>query len=58
MNFKKINRRLNGLKNIIIPELELNIKGIKGKLEEIERENFVRLKKTKDLINKEEYSSI
>ncbi|MFX0042884.1 MAG: V-type ATP synthase subunit D [Candidatus Hodarchaeota archaeon] len=58
MNFKKINRRLNGLKNIIIPELELNIKDIKGKLEEIERENFVRLKKTKDLINKEEYSFI
>lgn len=58
VNFKKINRRLNGLKNIIIPKLKLNIKDIKGKLEEIERENFVRLKKTKDLINRKENSFI
>lgn len=52
MNYKKINRRLNGLKNIIIPKLEFDIKDIKGKLEEIDRESFVRLKKTKDLIYK------
>jgi H(+)-transporting ATP synthase subunit D len=51
-NFKKINRRINGLKNIIIPNLELDIKQIKEILEEIDRENFVRLKKTKDLIKK------
>ncbi len=52
LNFKKINRRINGLKNIIIPKLELNIKQIKGILEELDRESFVRLKKTKDLILK------
>ncbi len=52
LNFKKINRRINGLKNIIIPKLELNIKQIKDILEELDREGFVRLKKTKDLILK------
>lgn len=50
MNFKKINRRINGLKNMIIPKLKFNIKQIKEILEEIERENYIRLKKTKDLI--------
>jgi len=51
-NFKKINRRINGLKNMIIPRLKVNIKQIKEILEEIERENYIRLKKTKDLIIK------
>lgn len=50
-NFQKLNRRINGLKNIIIPELQTEIKKIKEILEEIDRENFVRLKKTKDLIS-------
>lgn len=50
INFKKINRRINGLKNMIIPRLKYNIKQIKDILEEIERENYIRLKKTKDLI--------
>ena len=52
LNFKKINRRINGLKNVIIPELQIDIKKIKAVLEEIERENYVRLKNTKDLITK------
>ena len=51
-NFKKINRRINGLKNIIIPNLQLKIKKIKNILEEIEREEYVRLKITKDSIFK------
>ena len=54
LNFKKVNRRINGLKNIVIPSLSLDIKEIKGILEELDRENFVRLKKTKDLIKKKE----
>ncbi len=54
INFKKISRRINGLKNVIIPKLKYDIKQIKGILEEIERENYVRLKKTKDLITKEQ----
>ena len=55
-NFKKVNRRINGLKNIIVPRLKVNIKKIKEVLEEIEREGYIRLKKTKDLIiNKQKY---
>ena len=50
ISFKKVNRRINGLKNMIIPKLRMNIKQIREILEEIERENYVRLKKTKDLI--------
>jgi len=53
ISFKKINRRINGLKNVIIPRLKSSIKQIREILEEIERENFVRLKKTKDLIIKQ-----
>jgi V/A-type H+-transporting ATPase subunit D len=49
-NFKKVNRRINGLKNIIIPQLKVDIKKIRDVLEEIERESYIRLKKTKDLI--------
>lgn len=52
LTFKKINRRINGLKNVIIPELQIDIKKIKAVLEEIERENYVRLKNTKNLITK------
>ena len=52
INFKKINRRINGLKNLIIPRLKFNIKKIREILEEIERENYIRLKKTKDIIIK------
>ncbi len=50
INFKKINRRINGLKNVIIPRLKQNVKHIKAFLEEIERENYIRLKKIKDII--------
>ena len=52
INFKKINRRIKSLKNYMIPILKLDIKKIKSILEELQRENFVRLKKTKDLIIK------
>ena len=53
LSYKKINRRIRGLKNVIIPELQFEIKKIKDILEENERENYVRLKNTKDLITKE-----
>lgn len=49
-NFKKISRRINGLKNVIKPQLESDIKIIKEILEELDRENYIRLKKTKSLI--------
>lgn len=53
-NFQKLNRRINGLKYKIIPDLQMKIKEIKNLLEEIDRENFVRLKKIKDLIKKKQ----
>lgn len=53
ITFKRINRRIKGLKNIIIPKLIVDIKKIKEILEEAEREQYVRLKKTKDLIIKQ-----
>lgn len=51
-NYKKINRRILGLKNVIIPELTHDVKKVKDILEENERENYVRLKNTKDLITR------
>ena len=53
-NFQKINRRIQGLKNIVKPRLINDIKNIGKILEEVDRENFVSLKKTKDLIKKVE----
>ncbi|MFX1242295.1 MAG: V-type ATP synthase subunit D [Promethearchaeota archaeon] len=52
LSYKKITRRIHGLENIIIPSLNSDIKKIKDILEELQRENFVRLKNTKDLIYK------
>jgi len=53
-NFQKINRRIQGLKNIIKPQIEADIKNIEKILEEMDRENFISLKKTKDLIKNNE----
>ncbi|MFX1325426.1 MAG: V-type ATP synthase subunit D [Promethearchaeota archaeon] len=58
LSFKRITRRINGLNNIIIPELNIEIKKIKDILEEIQRENFVRLKNTKDLIYKKKFINV
>ena len=52
LNYERINHRINGLKYIMIPELQVVTKRLKEFLEEAERENSVRLKKTKKLINK------
>jgi V/A-type H+-transporting ATPase subunit D len=41
---KKIQRRANALKNVLIPRLEANIGFIENSLEEKEREEFSRLK--------------
>jgi len=53
-NFQKVNRRIQGLKNVIKPQIESDIKKIERILEETERENFTRLKKTKDMIKTNE----
>ena len=56
LNYNKVNRRINGLKNVIIPGYKSDLKKITEILEEMGRDGFVRLKKTKDLITKKEIS--
>jgi V/A-type H+-transporting ATPase subunit D len=45
---KKTKRRVNSLEYIIIPKLKQDIRLVLSKLEEMERENFVKLKVIKD----------
>ncbi len=56
-DLKKTKRRVNALDHIIIPKIESDIKLILQKLDEMERENFIKLKVLKDAAEKQEASS-
>ncbi len=51
---EKTKRRVSALDNVVVPNLQSTIKRIQDKLEEQERESFVRLKKVKSLLTDEE----
>ncbi len=51
---KKIQRRIDALGDIIIPQLNQNIKIIEEILDDEEREEFIRLKKIKEFLERDE----
>ena len=51
-------RRVNSLEHIMIPRFQATIKSINMKLEEMERENFVRMKMIRSTIEKNEAEAL
>lgn len=53
-NYKKINRRIDALEDLVLPKLNNEIKIIEDILSDNEREEFIRLKKIKEFLEIEE----
>ena len=53
---EKTRRRVNALEYVLIPDLEMTIRGIESKLSENERSTQTRLMKIKDMVEKKEAS--
>ena len=47
-SLKETNRRVNALEFVVIPKIEWTVKWIEGELDEIEREDFYRIKCVQD----------
>ena len=52
LEMQKTKRRVNALDYVILPRYQNTLKYIRMRLDEIERENFIRLKKVKSLLEK------